>query len=60
MSHTKACVQLGAIQAQVEVLESLPYRTLTEDQLDLYLTTAQALLRSANYLVESLSAVEVV
>ena len=60
MSHAKACVNLGQIEAHMEVLESLPYKALTEDQLDQYLTTARALLRSANYLVEALSAVEVV
>lgn len=56
--HAKACIQLGQLQAYMEALECLPYRELTEDQLDAHLTAARAVLRSANYLVESLSAVE--
>lgn len=59
-NYAKACVNLGQMQAHIEAMESLPYRALTEEQLDQYLTTARALLRSANYLVEALSSVEVV
>lgn len=57
MSQSKACVSLGNIQAYVEVLESLPYRELTPEQLDTYMTTARALLRSSNHLLEALLAV---